>query len=267
MADRGLVGTAVDVARFLRFNLADTSLRQKRQILGSRPADGERSWDRTRARGLGHRLLLEALPADDPFRVLALSGGEEWAAARSALDAMVGELTDDEVDALCDQLAIRNASAGCQAANLGAGYESLLYSRKEVMESHLRELLRARSTMTAFVYGHTHTFETPWNVTVRPDGRLASTIRVANSGAFQRLIDDDRLVAMARSAGVSAAEFLRSRTPESLPACYTSVHVGWRRGRPQLETRAWLMEESDPGGRFVDPCGGQCPNVGHGCDR
>lgn len=262
MAERGLGGSVKDVARFLRFNLFDTSLRQKAQFLGPEDEEQEEEpvdWDLDRARGLGHRLFAGALGDDDPF-ARALRDGEatEWAALRTELDALARSLPDEEVSSLCDQLAIRGGSESCARPTLTFVASRVLVSRKRAMRHHLGDRRRDLPLMTTFVYGHTHSFELPWPV--RRDA--ISSWEVANSGAFQRLIDDDQLRRAAGRAGTTPGELLRGRSLDDLPACYTSVHIS-PAGDP--EVRAWYMPEDAPAGRFVDPCRAPCPRVGHGC--
>lgn len=262
MSERELIGTASDLFTFLRFNLFDTSLRQKAQILGEQDDDEPPRWDVDKAKKLGHRLIVGSLPADDPLAV-ALSGDDPaWEPVRRQFDQEVRKLPVEELLTLCDLLAIRGKQDSCLPDNLGAGTQRLIFSRKRIMKRHLAKRSRSARSLRSFVYGHTHSFEMPWSVDV---GDFHS-FRVANSGAFQRLVDDDRLRSLADSEGLSPAAFLRSGSPEKLPACYTSVWARWMNGRPQLEVQAWLMAEDDEEGRFVDPCGPDCPNLGHGCN-
>jgi UDP-2,3-diacylglucosamine pyrophosphatase LpxH len=263
MAERGLSGTASDVARFLTFNLFDTSLRQKAQILGEKK-QGRPRWSVSRARALGYRLFLSALPPGDPFAAALGSDSPEWAKVRAELDAQARTLPEEEILALCDQLAIRKSGDACQPPTLGAMVEALIFSRERVIAMHLVERKKTHTNMRALVYGHTHSFEMPWDVRIKTP---ASVIRVANSGAFQRLVDDDRIRDLANAAGLSPGQFLQQRSPEDLPACYTSVHVRRINGERKVETRAWLMKEDDASGIFIDPCGNQCPNLGHGCGK
>jgi hypothetical protein len=260
MAERGLLGSAGDVAAFLRFNIQDTSIRQKVQILGGKKGEKPK-WNLDEARKLGYKLFAGAFDPDDPFAASLRNGSESWAVLRAHLDELAKTLPEDEVLGLCDQLAIRRSTESCKSSTLGAGASELLLSRERVMKTHLSERRRRFPGMRAFIYGHTHSFEMPWDV--RTD--RVTVYRIANSGAFQRLIDDDRLQALAAKERLTPGQYLHLRSPESLPACYTSVHVLWKGGVPKLETRAWYMEESDSSGRFVDPCGPLCPNLGHGC--
>lgn len=262
MASRGLVGSTKDIADFVRFNLFDTSLQQKLQILGPADSDDEaassepakRSWDLAKARGLGHRLFAGALGNVDSFaRALRESTEKEWQQLRAELDKAASALSDEEASRLCDQLAIRRSPESCARPNLGLAISALLYSREEVMQRHLKNL-----SGEFFVYGHTHDFELPWSVKVSP----VASYEVANSGAFQRLMDDEQLRRLAGAAGKQPGEYLRGPSLDDLSPCYTSVHVA---PAGKLEVRAWFMPEDAATGRFVDPCKAPCPRVGHGC--
>jgi hypothetical protein len=66
MADRGLWRSAGDVARFVSFNLFETSLSQKLAVLG-RDRGGQVQWSVKAGRRLGANLFVEALDPTDPF--------------------------------------------------------------------------------------------------------------------------------------------------------------------------------------------------------
>jgi hypothetical protein len=107
--------------------------------------------------------------------------------------------------------------------------------------------------MRLFIYGHTHQYELPREVNI--DDRVAVT--VANTGAFQRVIDDTAF--RRRLAGRTAPEALRSMSLDELPACYTAVIVKPTvDGKlPTLEVFAWHMAESGAGD-LVSPGAGPC---------
>ena len=74
IADKGALATSKDAARFLFFNIFETSLKQKAQILGDEcsgeapcePTKDQR-WDLLEARKLGFKLPLAALEPNDQF--------------------------------------------------------------------------------------------------------------------------------------------------------------------------------------------------------
>src|SRR5262249_16257688 len=130
IADRGYVRSASDVARFIAFNLFETSLAQKGSALGAPEADlnDPNRWDLKRAREqIGYRLFLEALAKDDPLRAGIEGQDAASEALRTELAALARDntkLTDEEVRALCDQLALRKAPQECAVATAGALLES-----------------------------------------------------------------------------------------------------------------------------------------------
>jgi hypothetical protein len=107
--------------------------------------------------------------------------------------------------------------------------------------------------MRVFIYGHTHQFEEPWRVNLDS----GPTITIANTGAFQRLVDEAGF--LKRLNGRTPQEALRTMTPEELPPCYTAVIVpaGAAGDIPVPKTRAWHMPE-DGTGSFTDPGDPRC---------
>ena len=256
--DRGFFGSAADLGKFLRFNLLETSLRQKVQILGE-PEVGE-EWSVKKGRQLGHKLFLGALDQKDPFAAELRSSPGEWQELRTELDRLAQDLSDDEVLALCDQLAIRGADDSCAETRLGSASSRLLFSRTRVVKKHVRERWKKQKGVRVFVYGHTHSFEKEWQAKVAG----AVSVTVLNSGAFQRVIDDAAFLRLAEERQISPSQLLQSHSLEELPPCYTSVHVTRKGGKLVRELRAWHMPE-DGVGEFKDPCCSECADVGHGC--
>ena len=103
---------------------------------------------------------------------------------------------------------------------LGSLAEHFLSSKSKVMAKHLADRQAAHKSMRVFIYGHTHQFEEPWRVDVEGS---PVTVTVANTGAFQRLIDEAGF--LKRLDGRAPQDALRSMSLEELPPCYTSVVV------------------------------------------
>jgi UDP-2,3-diacylglucosamine pyrophosphatase LpxH len=253
IADKGAWASVGDVARFIKFNLFETAMSQKLKVLG---ADADPStippWDLGVARGWGHLLFARALPADDPFRVSLLADTPEAGQLRDELDAMARDpvrLPDTDVRQLCDLVAIQSEGrTRCLAVQLGAVGEALLVSKKGVLIDHLRKrtsdsLLR---DVRVFVYAHTHLYEVPRKLTI-PGG---AEVVVANTGAFQRVIDDPAFVARAKAKGLTPAEALRRFEVEDLAPCYTAVVVPMRGGLLEPVLVRWHMDEN-AAGEFV----------------
>ncbi len=245
MADRGLWNSATDVARFIAFNVFETSARQKGAALGREP-DVAVPCTRAEAETLGHRLILGALERNDPFRVQAEADTPEAQRVRKDLDALVKGLPDQDIQNLC--------ARQVDTSTLGAAVESKFVPRAEVIREHLRERLAQHPDMTIFVYGHTHQLEEAWSLSVEKE-RLVS---VLNSGAFQRLVDERGYLTRVKALGLaSPAEGLRQIPLEALAPCYGVVLVNYEAAHPKTEARMWHMPEGG-NGEFVSPGSSKC---------
>nr|WP_271545669.1 metallophosphoesterase [Bradyrhizobium sp. CCBAU 45321] len=255
-ADRGLWGSASDIARLLSFNLLETSLRQKSVMLGKPPA-GKVNWDIKIARGKGAMLFLYALPKEDPLRQQLSKDDEEANAIKSELTRLANDkeqLPDAEVQQLCDMIAAIEKDQVCWDMQLGSLAEHFLSSKGKVMAKHLAARQADHKSMRVFIYGHTHQFEEPWRVEVEGS---PVTITVANTGAFQRLLDDAGF--LKRLGGRAPQEALRLMSLEELPPCYSAVVVpAAPPGQvPLPRTVAWHMPE-DGAGSFTSPDDPKC---------
>lgn len=254
-ADRGIWNSSVDVARFIFFNLWETSLVQRDTMLGPAAAE-KKEWNVEVGRKMGASLFLNGLPREDGLRQQIQAGGGEADGIKAELDAMArnpSRLPDEGVLHLCDLIAERAKADSeahiplCLEQNLGSAAQSVLISKAKVMARHLRGRLRQFPGMEIFVYGHTHQFEPPWQVAVDD----LTKVTVVNTGAFQRLIDEEHF--LARLNGRSPQEGLRTMKLEELPACYTAVIVANGQSGPKVF--AWHMDEHGAG-EFVsaDKC-------------
>lgn len=246
LADKGVVRTASDFARFIAFNLFETSFRQKLDLLGSTDAgdDGDpQRWNVDEAQALGHKLVVDALPANDPAALLIIDGTEDGARLRSALDDLVGSMSNEELVQLCDHAAMHGRST-CQPPVLGSLVEKLITTNEAVLRAHLDARATEYRDMKFYVYGHTHKFEVPWDLTL-PSGQV---VRVANTGAFQRVIDEAGFEKRRIARGLEHSEALRGLTLDDLPACYTYVTIDEEHG---MELKRWYQQEGDDMGEAV----------------
>ena len=255
-ADRGLWGSAADVAKLLSFNLLETSLRQKSVMLGKPPA-GKVDWDIALGRKKGAMLFLYALPKDDPLRLQLEKDDPEATAIKAELAKLANDeerLPNAEVQQLCDMIAVNEKDQVCWNLQLGSLAAHFLSSKSKVMAKHLADRQRAHKSMRVFIYGHTHQFEEPWRVELEAS---PVTITVANTGAFQRLIDEAGF--LKRLNGRTPQDALRTMTLEELPPCYTAVVVpaGAPGQVPVPKTQAWHMPEQGPGA-FTSPDDPRC---------
>ena len=252
MAERGVWGTGEDIAQFISFNLFQTSLRQKVQILGDAGSPEEKTkWDIPKARGQGHRLFVAALPQDDSFRAGLLGDSEQAEKTKLELDALAKDdkrLPDENVKMLCEQAEIRGNSI-CKAPELGATMEKLLVPREWILASHLRQRKAEFPEMRYFIYGHTHLLEVTW----QPDSK--SRVKVLNSGAFHRVIDEKGFLLRVNAKGITPEEGLKKIAVEELPPCYTFVLIP--PGKEPMVSN-WAMEESSQTGSIVEPGANIC---------
>jgi hypothetical protein len=219
MADRGLWSSLGDLARFIAFNVFETSAAQKTGVLGAPSLNEpeEKRWDLPTARAAGHQLFVQALPPGDPFRSELLADNEHSAALRKEFDRLVAdekELSDGELRGLCDLAAATSEGAWtlCRPAALGALIEATVVPLRWKLREHLKQRIDEFKRMRAFIYGHTHAMQVPWNLEVDS----ISAVVVANSGAFQRLIDDKGFMARVSAKKWSPAEALRKLIENSL---------------------------------------------------
>jgi hypothetical protein len=254
MADRGFWRSAGDVARFVAFNLFETSLSQSSDLLGG-GVTGRGDWSVQVGRRLGADLFINALDPKDPFRVQLLTDTEESRSVRSELAALAADpkrLPDADVLMLCDQVAVRKQGALCVDATLGSITERALRSRARVVQEHVRARQVQFPRMRTFIYGHTHQYEKPWSVNVNA-GVMVSVI---NSGAFQRLVDEPSF--LSRLGNRLPQEGLRTMRLDELPPCYTAVLMPPAAGGRQApELVAWHMPE-DGTGVVLDPEDQRC---------
>lgn len=260
MADRGAWGSLADLARFLAFNLFETSAAQKTAFLGAPKNEPEETkWHVKVARKSGHRLFAAALAPGDPFGKELRANDERAAALRKELDLLAADeksLTDGEVRGLCD-LAAANSKDGwalCRPANLGALVQRTVVPLSWQLRDHLTSRLSEFTNMRVFIYGHTHAMQVPWRLAVSS----STGVVVANSGAFQRLIDEDGFIARIKAKSWSAAEGLRHLRPEDLPPCYGVILVPYEGARPVPKALAWWMPEEVATGEFVGPRDARC---------
>jgi hypothetical protein len=270
LKDRGFFGSAGDVARFLAFNLTQTSLTQL-GALGEPEHEGPPPWDETKARERGWLLFARALPKDDWYRKKLEEGGAEWSTVKRDLDSLARDpslVTDDEVKSLCDRAAVitQDETELCPRRDPTLGREILKGLARGARLRALQAHLKARKSTVApnmriFVYGHTHDLQCANDVT--PEGFVPIT--VANTGAFQRLADDDKFTKKADEMHIAPARALSQLSLDDLPPCYTAVLVTYRDGDPVVSVKNWLMSETSPQGEFVDPRDCRCAKLGSAC--
>src|SRR4029077_7484053 len=124
MGQRGILGSALDVVRFIRFNAWQTSS-QQRIALGADPArGGGPAWNVSFWRNRGYQLFADALADDDPLRALLLDGSTEQSqAVRASLNGLARDetrLPESAVLALCDEVAVRKTESSTPRGECGS---------------------------------------------------------------------------------------------------------------------------------------------------
>jgi UDP-2,3-diacylglucosamine pyrophosphatase LpxH len=247
MADRGAWKSVKDMARFVRFNLLETSLSQKGSVL-SKQDDNSSDWvDVKLARGKGHKLFVAAMDSQDPFRAELIADAVSSAELRRELDGLAETMPDDEIKALCVSSKLRGASASlCTAGTLGTLTEKLLHSRDDVLRTHLKARMKeaGNANMRIFVYGHTHLLE-PLRELKLSDSK---SIGVLNTGAFQRVIDEQNFLRIAKKMGYATpSQALKGLRVENLQPCYSAVLIATGPQRTEARTVYWKADENEPG--------------------
>lgn len=246
MADRGLWGSASDMARFLVFNLFETSLAQKGGFLGEEAAS-EGEPNEALGRAQGHKLFVSALADDDPFRKELLADTQQSGALRAELDAVARDkerLSATEVLQLCDEAAAQGHPV-CVEQTLGAGMERLV-PRNYVLQQHLKERLSQYPRMRVFIYGHTHELEMRWEMKVNS----MTNVYVLNSGAFKRVVDEKGYLARVRKQNLTPEEGLSQLDLDELPPCYSVVLMPESSVSALPQTLRWYMPAGSEG-KFV----------------
>jgi UDP-2,3-diacylglucosamine pyrophosphatase LpxH len=254
MADRGPIGSAKDIARFLAFNLFETSFQQKVAFLGRPPKPGTdyaEYWVREKALDLDYRLFLLSLDPSDAFTQFLKQETAEAQAVKEELGKIVKTMSDEELQMLCLQAAGRTGVDPC-TAQLGALIESMFIPKSKVMRTHLSDRINGYPNMEFFIYGHTHLYEVPWEVQMK-DGRY---VHVINSGAFQRLVNEEGFKERTRELDRPAAG-LREISLEDLAPCYTAVVIQNENDRMVPKLRIWHMPVDKPG-QWLSPGSASC---------
>jgi UDP-2,3-diacylglucosamine pyrophosphatase LpxH len=255
MQDRGWAGSLADTAKFIVFNIFETSFTQKGDFLGGEDLAAD-NFNRSAAEKAGYRLFLLSLPESDPLRDLIVGESPKQVAMRKELNELIPKLSDDELHMLCRN-AIRLTKSNPCTASLSALATKALIPKEWIFRSHLETRQQQLGGFNIFVYGHTHLWEYPWKVT-NINGKVR-TITVVNTGAFQRLVDDKGFIALANKKALTPSQALRELAPEDLQPCYGVVVVDHAATNVRARLRLWQMPEGGGQGIFREPGVSDCP--------
>jgi len=272
--DHGAIGSAAEVARFILLNIFETSIAQKRQVLGP-SGRGHEGWNTSRGRSFGYRLFADSLPAASYLRQRMLAENDpHFDELRKAFDDLAKDqsrLSEEQVRSLCDLLAIRAAQSrdarirSCNEPSMGLAVQELSFAGDdELIKARLEELMgSAAPNVRLYVFGHTHQMDNGTTLSVKGEN-----VRFINDGAFQRLIDertlDSLIVKHQRPDGLkmSRGEAMRLIPLSELPPCYSFVQVSYRAGNsPSAELHNWKMAETDAEGSIVAPDSPGCADL------
>ena len=233
------------------------------------------AWDLDAARAQGSALLVDSLPNDHRFKPLAQRAQEA-----GLLNALVDDLDDDELVALCDyRAAARRARRRFERVltqfdpqgppvrecprlpdSRGGLFDYFWRTRDLVYGGRLEAAQdgapAAAGPIAVFVHAHTHLVD--WRQSVLELTRLGRTVIVdgfspvrnalspvvVNGGPWQRTITPVQFGRLQAEHGLSDAELLGVLQPEHLPPCYGFVQIDPYDETPALPAiRYWRQAE------------------------
>lgn len=249
IVDQGVAATAKDLGRFVLFNLFETSRSQLAKVL-SLDENSPPDWNVALGRAAGHRLVVASLSEGDDFAALIVSDSDAGGSLRDALDDQVRNLPEEGVKQLCDMAAMLKKYP-CIADLASNTMESLLRSERQIVTPHLKMRQETHRKIVNFIYGHTHEYQVPWKAIL--DG---NSVTVANTGAFQRVIDEKGFDIRRKDKELSYSNALRGITLDDLPACYTFVVIE-DEGKPSKLWR-WYQPEGAARGTRESVASAKC---------
>jgi hypothetical protein len=279
-ADPGAM-QAAGIGPMLKFFATRTAWQQFRLDLDGGDVQPP-EWDLPATRQRGAAFLVESLVLDDRFRGLA-----EGALKDGSLPIDPGELTDQEIVAICDyRAALRRARRRLERsltqiphvgpaviecarvpATRGSAFEYFWRSRDARFADRLEQVRRAidragqAPPVKVFVRGHQHLADNGF-VPVRG----AESPIVVNSGAWQRTVTPFQIEELMKTRGAAEADVLRQLQPEDLPACYGVAWIDPYVDRPNPRFRFWRGDgrwgglARDAAG-IANACGGGAASV------
>jgi hypothetical protein len=206
------------------------------------------------------RFVFDFIAPDDPLRALL-----EDARKAGEPTPKIGDLTQEEIRAVCAQRLVENESrpadallpvcpttAGLSAAAQALNEALLPGAKNQRFQDYLVQLrgsLPAGSRPTRqiehYVFAHTHKEEQflPFS--------LSDTFKPAvwNDGAWQRRATPEQLCTVIKRKKYSESEALLKLQPEDLPACYPFIRAQWTQAgeSPKLKLLYWVQEQGKPG--------------------
>ena len=274
--------TAREAARFIYFNVFETSFRQKEQVLAvnDRP-NGQLSDIEVEACvqciGDVELVLRDARRNEQLAKLLgeqALAGTPEFAAAMAEeRNKMPGQrLPKAHQRLLCERegaadvgmkgkgIPLDANGAACPGILSTAAAKLFDQDGAQMLQERIESLRTPTDDgITTYVFGHTHEAKR------RMDVRLISrTVGAFNTGAFHRQIDQAHFKSHPnRTPGESDPDFLKRLTHGDLAACYSVVAVTYKKrnsGKYErvADLKHWYQDETSAQGQFIDACDARC---------
>ena len=233
-------------------------------------------WDLDAVRAQGPALLVDSLPNDHRFKPLARQAQEA-----GLLTALMDDLNDDELVALCDyRAASRRARRRFERVltqfdpqgppvrecprrpDSRGGLFDYFWRTRDLIYGGRLEAAQAGAPdgarpIAVFVHNHTHLVD--WRQSVLELTRLGRTVIVdgfsparnalspvvVNGGPWQRTITPVQFGRLRAEHGLSDAELLEALRPEHLAPCYGFVQIDPYDDTPALPAiRYWRQAES-----------------------
>jgi len=258
------VGLIDDFAEFARFLFLKISWRQFRDFTGEQKEGQPPKWDLDKIlKEDSPEFLIDSIPTGDPLRTVA-----EESFRQKKFELRPSQLTRDELQELCDYKMLRRkrgdkAVVECPRAGKTTGkvLDMVLDREKENLTEHLFTVYGAMKAVdpkskrfSIYLYGHTHQ-ASPQNstnlMTLQKKGDRPWTLKVINTGAFQRVVNKDQLNQIKerfRSQGGKDRDILTTLKPEDLPACYTFVRIDQYNDKPNPLILKWVKGK---GGKWM----------------
>ncbi|ANI55276.1 metallophosphoesterase [Pseudomonas sp. DR 5-09] len=246
MDEQGIFGTAADIAKFIAFNIFETSWAQKSGALTQQPGE-DQEFDRDAALRRGYLLFGDSLPDGDSSKMLLDKPDAAGSALRSELTQLLTTMNDEDLRLLCASAALNTGGHPCRSS-LTSAIAGAFVPLAATLKKHLNSREAEFGKFDVFVYGHTHLWVKPWPLDIG-NGRLAT---VVNTGAFQRLIEDEAFKQLAKDRNITPVVALQQLQPEDLKPCYSAVFIKGGRTPPEPELKLWEMAETG-GGRYREP--------------
>ncbi len=276
MGERGLLGSASDMAQIIVANIFATSFAQERMVLGDTKQSHD-TWNTTKGRGFGYKLFADGLPSDSYLRGrLQDLKDSHFDQLRTALDQCAqdpGLLSEEQVRDLCDLVAMRKAETpsaelvSCADPSLSYAVQALSFVGDDsLIEGRIANLMDSvpAPDVKIYIFGHTHQLDS--GKVLHPQGHDVSFL---NTGAFQRLVDEttlDGLIdihAQREGRRMSRGEAMHTIPLSELPPCYSFATVIYSDGVTPVATLAnWKMNQDDTGdGQTAPPGDASCANL------